>query len=125
MDPQIHPLSHHLNGTCIDLQLLCFRTLFPKDRKDLLEELLDHAGIEPEQRSYQFTVEEINRLCHAYQDICNRLPYIYHYDYRDKRSVQDYEQIRAVEKELMPESNEQGDMVDFVAEELRSAESRT
>lgn len=100
-------------------------TLFPVDRKDLLDELIDRAGVEREQRSYQFTIEEINRLCHVYQDICNRLPYIYHYDYRNRRSLQDYDRLRAVEKELVTDSYGKSELVDFLEEKFRSAENRT
>ena len=81
--------------------------------------------MEKEQRSYQFTIEEISRLCHVYQDICNRLPYIYHYDYRNKRSLLDYDRIRSVENELVMDGYGRDDKSDFLEEELRSAENRT
>ena len=113
------------NEAHINFHEPCFRTLFPIDRKDLMDELIDRAGVEREQRSYQFTIGEINRLCHVYQDICNRLPYIYHYDYRNKRSLQDYDRIRSVEKELVTDSYGLSDTADFLEEELRSAENRT
>ena len=103
---------------------LFFRTLFPDDRQDLRDELIYRAEVEPEQRSYQFTIEEINRLCQVYQDICNRFPYIYHYDYRNKKSLQDYDRIRAVEKELGLDSYGRNDSIDLIEEELRSVENR-
>lgn len=50
--------------------------------------------------SIDFGMHEIRRLCFAYNKICERLPYILDYDYRDPRTINKYEQIRALEREL-------------------------
>lgn len=97
-------------------------TLFPSDRQDLRDELIYRAEVEPEQRSYQFTIQEINQLCQVYQDICTRLPYIYNFDYRDKKSLKHYKSIRAVEKELGLDIYGQSDVVDLMEQQLRNIE---
>ncbi|XP_045160524.2 dimethyladenosine transferase 1, mitochondrial-like [Mercenaria mercenaria] len=76
------------------------KTLFPNDQPDLLYELIDEARINPERKSTDFNINQIGRICHAYNKICQRLPYIYHYDYRNPKSKKEYEQICKLENEL-------------------------
>ena len=97
--------------------------MFPRDRTDLRDELIYRAEIEPQQRPFQFTIVEINRLCEVYQDICNRLPYLVNYDYRNPASVKHYHQLRAVEEEMGLDVFGQSDNIDQIEEELRSAEN--
>ena len=100
-----------------------FRSLFPKDRTDLRDELIYRAEVDPHQRSYQFSIEEINRLCHVYQDICNRLPYLYDFDYRNPKSLRDYKAIREVEQELGLDVYGKHENIDQIEEELRRIEN--
>ena len=100
-----------------------FRSLFPKDRIDLRDELIYRAEVDPHQRSYQFSIEEINRLCHVYQDICNRLPYLYDFDYRNPKSLRDYKAIREVEQELGLDVYGKHENIDQIEEELRRIEN--
>lgn len=57
-------------------------TLFPKDRKELVEEVLEIAEVDPETQSYRLTMEEYDRICDVYAKICEREPGIFDYDYR-------------------------------------------
>lgn len=80
--------------------VIFFRTLFPVDEKDLLEELIQESGIDSNKRPIFFTMEEIGRVCHVYDKICKRLPYIYNYDYRGgRRTSQMLGEIREMEIE--------------------------
>ncbi|XP_052775025.1 dimethyladenosine transferase 1, mitochondrial-like [Mya arenaria] len=74
--------------------------LFPSDQKELVDEMLKHADIDPERRPVTVKNMEFARLCHAYNSICTRLPYILQYDHRNNTSVRQYEAIRHLEKEL-------------------------
>lgn len=57
-------------------------TLFPVHREDLVEEMLEASGVDPQARSFMLSVPEVSHLCHAYSDICSRESGIYTYDYR-------------------------------------------
>lgn len=76
-------------------------TLFPRDQPELLAELIEEARVNPEKTSTEFSMGEIRRLCHVYANICERLPYIYEYDYRKPASKRDYERIRQLDMELI------------------------
>lgn len=45
-------------------------------------------------------MNQIYRLCHSYNKICQRLPYIYDYDYREPSSLKHYEEIKALERDF-------------------------
>ena len=105
-----------------------FRTLFPYDRMDLTDELIQRAEIKRSLRSYQFSIEEIDRVCKVYQDICNRLPFIYDFDYRNPKSLRDYQSIKTAETELcvhLNAQNKESKEIDLMEKELRSAETVT
>lgn len=76
------------------------RTLFPNDQPELLYELIQEANIDPQKSSIHFEIHEINRICHAYNKICQRLPYIFDYDYRNPQTIKKYQEIRALESEI-------------------------
>lgn len=52
------------------------------DQPQLSEEMLEKSGVNPSFTSYQLSMEEYDRLCHAYNDICKRIPAIFEYDFR-------------------------------------------
>lgn len=53
-----------------------------------------------------FSMEEIGRVCYAYDKICKRFPYIYDYDYRGgQKTKKTLEEIRAMEYELCSDVN--------------------
>lgn len=85
-------------------------TLFPKDQPELLAELIEEARVSPEKISTDFSMSEIGRLCHVYDKICRRLPYIYDYDYRQPKSKKEYDRIRSLDVELMNMEQKQTDV---------------
>ncbi|XP_076462656.1 dimethyladenosine transferase 1, mitochondrial-like [Babylonia areolata] len=62
-------------------------TLFPVHREDLVEEMFEASGVDPQSRSYMLSVREIGHLCHAYSNICSRESDIYGYDYRSPENA--------------------------------------
>ena len=44
--------------------------------------MLEKSGVNPSLTSYQLLMEDYNKLCYAYNDICQRHPAIFKYDYR-------------------------------------------
>ncbi|XP_060572955.1 dimethyladenosine transferase 1, mitochondrial-like isoform X2 [Ruditapes philippinarum] len=89
-------LFHYRQKMCKNS--LC--TLFPADQPELVIELLEDANINPAKKSVDFTMNQIDRLCHSYNKICQRLPYIYDYEYRDPKSLKHYKELSELEKEL-------------------------
>ena len=66
---------------------LSYRTLFPPDRPELTREMFEKTGIEPEIRSFMLVMEEFDRLCQCYLEICRREPGMFEYDYRSKENA--------------------------------------
>ncbi|XP_072178471.1 dimethyladenosine transferase 1, mitochondrial-like isoform X1 [Diadema setosum] len=56
--------------------------LFPIERQDLTKEMFETSGVDPSRRPFRLTMEEFNALCLSYHDICQRIPGIFHYNYR-------------------------------------------
>ena len=52
----------------------------------LTDEMLDIADVRPYVKCFRLGIEEVGRLCHVYDNICKRYPFIYDYDYRNKES---------------------------------------
>lgn len=71
-------IFHHRNKKCF----YGIKTLFPVDQPQLSEEMVEKSGVNPSFTSYQLSMEEYDRLCHAYNDICQRIPAIFEYDFR-------------------------------------------
>ncbi|KAK3091277.1 hypothetical protein FSP39_018543 [Pinctada imbricata] len=61
--------------------------LFPVDKPELVDEMFQIADIDPSLPCFKLGVEEVGRLCHVYQHICQRYPFIWDYNYRDQKSV--------------------------------------
>eukprot|EP00057_Strongylocentrotus_purpuratus_P033398 XP_791286.3 PREDICTED: dimethyladenosine transferase 1, mitochondrial [Strongylocentrotus purpuratus] len=57
-------------------------TLFPVERQDLTQEVFDTSGVDPTQRPVWLTMEEFNALCMSYKNIIQRIPAMFHYNYR-------------------------------------------
>ncbi|KAK7101123.1 dimethyladenosine transferase 1, mitochondrial-like [Littorina saxatilis] len=62
-------------------------TLFPVHRLDLLEEMFEASGVDPESRCFMLSIGEMDRICHAYNDICQREPDIFAYNYRSRENA--------------------------------------
>lgn len=58
------------------------RTLFPAELHHLTWNLLESADVHPDSRSYALTIEDFDRLCSAYQRLCDQNPGLFEYDYR-------------------------------------------
>lgn len=71
-------IFHHRNKKCF----YGIKTLFPENQLELAEEMLEKSGVKPSFTSYQLSMEDYNALCHAYNEICLRIPAIFDYDYR-------------------------------------------
>lgn len=69
------------------LCIFCNRTLFPPDRLDLVEAMFEETNVKPEARSFQLSIEQVGRLCHAYNNICQHNADIYTYDYRSQENA--------------------------------------
>ena len=44
--------------------------------------LLESADVHPDSRSYALSIEDFDRLCSAYQRLCDQHPGLFEYDYR-------------------------------------------
>lgn len=58
------------------------KNLFPRDRVELVQRLIESADIEPTTRIIQLTVKEIGRLCDVYEEICTEEPELRRYHFR-------------------------------------------
>merc|ERR1712142_1415835 len=56
-------------------------TLFPSDRVDLLQRLVEEAQIDPTSPAHKLTIDEFNKLCIAYNSICQDESDIYDYNF--------------------------------------------
>ena len=83
-----HPKSRFEKGPSIIAPLKClqpfyfFRSLFPLERQDLTDEIFQVTKIDPTQRPMLLTMEDFNLMCHAYYNICQRIPGMFDYNYR-------------------------------------------
>ncbi|XP_071800921.1 dimethyladenosine transferase 1, mitochondrial-like [Asterias amurensis] len=57
-------------------------SLFPLERQDLTDEIFQVTKIDPTQRPMLLTMEDFNLMCHAYYNICQRIPGMFDYNYR-------------------------------------------
>ncbi|KAK6179394.1 hypothetical protein SNE40_011766 [Patella caerulea] len=88
-------------------------TLFPMNQQDLVTELFDRSGVSPDSRSFMITMEEFNRLCQVYNDICDRHPDIFMYNFRSAENAKairqkNHLQVVQFEKQIL-----YGDPSDF------------
>ncbi|GAB1601653.1 dimethyladenosine transferase 1, mitochondrial-like [Argonauta hians] len=74
----VRHVFHHRNKKC----RYGLRTLFPKEHWYFADEILEKTSIKPEIRSYNLSIEELGKMCHLYNDICQSYPSIMSYDYR-------------------------------------------
>lgn len=86
-------------------------TLFPTHMPELVDEMISVTGVSAEKRSFEFSMTEIKNLCFAYHSICERLPYIYDYDYRLPKSQLIVKQMRQLEEETGLKPNNEGLMM--------------
>ncbi|XP_002739171.2 dimethyladenosine transferase 1, mitochondrial-like [Saccoglossus kowalevskii] len=56
--------------------------LFPYDYQELVDDVFEMTGVDPSTTPQWLTVDDFNRLCIAYNDICSRYPGIMNYNYR-------------------------------------------
>jgi len=61
------------------------RTLFPENMQALTTQLMDMADIHSDSRSFALSIEDFNRLCLAYQNLCVEHPGLFDYDFRYNR----------------------------------------
>ncbi|GBN65990.1 Dimethyladenosine transferase 1, mitochondrial [Araneus ventricosus] len=55
--------------------------LFPPNRPQLVEEMINKSKVNPEKRSFNLEMEEFRALCNAYNDICQNNKGIFEYNY--------------------------------------------
>jgi len=66
------------------------RRLFPVTlRPTLVETLLNDADVDGKLRPFQLSVEEFNRICIAYQKICQQHPTLLKYDPHSRGGIDD------------------------------------
>jgi len=64
--------------------------LFPVTmRPVLVETLLNDADVDGKLRPFQLSIEEFNRICIAYQKICQQYPTLLKYDPHSKAGIDD------------------------------------
>lgn len=62
--------------------LLFFRTLFPPDCPHYTERMIRMAEINPNNKSFELSLNEFKQLCFAYKAICDENPELLQYNYR-------------------------------------------
>ncbi|CAL1273304.1 unnamed protein product [Larinioides sclopetarius] len=55
--------------------------LFPPNRPELVEEMINKSKVNPEKRSFSLEMEEFRDLCNVYNDICQNNKGIFEYNY--------------------------------------------
>jgi dimethyladenosine transferase 1 len=102
--PRKVPLINHPFGLVekVTRQLFCMRqkycqrglsTLFPHAiRKELIDILMKESEVDRTQRPYNLTIEEVGRLCDAYDSICKRYP-VRDYNYRGRNPDEEWEEL--------------------------------
>jgi len=68
--------------------------LFPeKYCKEFSHEVLRKARVNPVARCTVVSVDEIGDMCHAYYELCLKVPGLFFFDYRGEKSVRDTDWI--------------------------------
>lgn len=65
-------------------------TLFPPHVPELTKEIFTVADVDPTTRPYELDIEELQRMCDVYSNICRRIPGIQDYEYRLPKSVEEW-----------------------------------
>ncbi|XP_046544833.1 dimethyladenosine transferase 1, mitochondrial-like [Haliotis rubra] len=60
-------------------------TLFPVDMPELTAEMFERSDLDPSSRPPELKMQDINKLCNAYNEICHQHPFIFDFDYRSKK----------------------------------------
>jgi len=63
------------------------RTLFPPERADLLARILEESDVSADTRSFMLSVEDFNRLCCCYHELCQDTPGLLEYDFRSQANA--------------------------------------
>ncbi|VDI65532.1 dimethyladenosine transferase 1, mitochondrial [Mytilus galloprovincialis] len=72
-------------------------TLFPPDMPELTAKMFELSEVNPNLKPINLTNEEIGRLCHVYNYICEQHPYILSYDYRSPQMKDFVRKARQIE----------------------------
>ena len=48
------------------------------------------SEVPPDSRPFMLVIEEMDRLCHAYKNICDDIPGIFEYDYRTQENARQW-----------------------------------
>jgi dimethyladenosine transferase 1 len=70
------------------------QTLFPPERPDLTARILEMSDIHADSRSFMLSIEDFDRLCQAYQQLCEETPGLFEYDYRSKENAANWRVTR-------------------------------
>lgn len=97
--------------------LFIFRLLYPEDRTDLYEEVLNETGINPEKRSFELEIENFRDICDVYNAQCAKYEGLLHYNYMiHKKKGYELESNDSVaesaEKEAIVELEDYDDVVE-------------
>ncbi|XP_041358412.1 dimethyladenosine transferase 1, mitochondrial-like [Gigantopelta aegis] len=76
-------------------------TLFPPDMPELTAEMLEETGINPETRSYMLSMGDMSKFCDTYRSICDRIPFMLEYNYRDPENIKKYHNKRIMVTEML------------------------
>ncbi|XP_034947619.1 dimethyladenosine transferase 1, mitochondrial [Chelonus insularis] len=87
--------------------IFCLRTLFPPYIKDDLALLmLNLADLDPGMRSFELSVEDIDRLCTAYKYVIEKHPELKDYNYRASRKILSKNYTQNIEVSEFPDDEE-------------------
>ncbi|KAL1462972.1 hypothetical protein WDU94_014768 [Cyamophila willieti] len=59
------------------LHAIAEKLLFPKDRPELVQNLIERAQIRHDLRPYQMSIYQFAQLCHVYNAMCQEIPGLY------------------------------------------------
>lgn len=71
-------------------QKMCKRglqTLFPPDSPHLTRQICEMSDIHPDSKSFSLSVDDFNRICHSYKQICDENVGLFEYDYRSSENA--------------------------------------
>ncbi|KAL3867734.1 hypothetical protein ACJMK2_040597 [Sinanodonta woodiana] len=95
--PLVEKVVSHIFHTKRKLVKNCVPTLFPPNRPELTARMFEEADVSPDILARRLSVEEVGRLCHVYNKICQENPGIYEYNFRDPEYIELYRKRRSIE----------------------------
>jgi len=70
------------------------RTLFPPDLElEMADEIFRRSRVNPKVTCMHLSIEEISDMCNVYDEICRRIPGLYHFYYRNPVPLEELEKL--------------------------------